>query len=463
MADLLLLNDPPTESVSSLDRVSTEVLQLIFNEACPPCDPYAIRAKTALDMRAPEWALGQVCSHWRQAIIGFHALWGRKIHLDLQSLKPGRTYVKYSKHQLGYRLPKHWAAILQERLLRSGNFPLELYLFHLSHRNIEIPVISEIISIVGAHSHHWRDAAIYISSPSMTQTLLAQVNGRLPLLETLTWGFLPPSLPEMIVAPFLSHIHILETPSIQAFPWPQLTSIILGGSESKSIADLRILQGCSKLSKITVHNHDPPPGPLEPELTFEHLSVLECSAYMMDVFLKLAVLGRLDLKSGVENIHAFPAFIRRTGAPITSFRLSESVQKEQDAISIVAALDMLRGLTTLEMTDLRGPAWLALVQYLRVNPNRLDCASLPNLQYLHLGTDTQAVGAGIEMIESRYSDQYDVPRLKSVEWSGMSIQTPETKAAGGVIERIKDLVGRGLVSPDYDEDEEEEEEDADLS
>ncbi|KAJ7579703.1 hypothetical protein C8J56DRAFT_963411 [Mycena floridula] len=411
---------PRAIAIASL--LPNEILEHIFLMVHKEHD-----AHSALDLQAFRWVAGQVCSRWREIILFLSPLW-KDFSLDMRkSWKDGSQCLMFRDGDAESKeLPRRPADILQEHLRRSRNCPLSVNLNYSSESDeyLENPA-SDLFAVIGAHSEQWKDARLAVHSPYMAQLLFDQVNGRLPHLERLRWHPFPNPLPDAILAPNLCDLDILSNILLTtAFPlWLQLKRITINSIQRDNIlTELRILQSSQQLEEI--HFQGRWFNNMPPELNFDHLRCLTCAASGLDLFLNLPALEVLNLTSDT-NLSALPAFIQRTAPGLSSLTLPNLLRPESCLI-IIDVLEMLPGL-----------------KILSVDPRKtLDQASLPNLQHLAIRINTGESVAFIEMIQSRISDQYEFPRLRSAELIKGREQIPE-----GYLEELMQKGLRVTFSP----------------
>ncbi|KAJ7579890.1 hypothetical protein C8J56DRAFT_963773, partial [Mycena floridula] len=304
---------------------------------------------------------------------------------------------------------------------------------------------------------------VWINIPSFTLSLFRQVHDRLSRLEVLYWNGLPNPSTNFIVAPSLWKINLTDLSCTQAFPqWPQLKQIIINTSYglarasdqlSLMIHDLRILQGSRQLVRLELDSKVDFSSLRQAELQFDHLRILRCSLSMLDMFLTLPALKDLDLTWG-QGFESFPAFLHRTAPKLRSLTLPSLVSDERFSRSVIDGLDMLPSHTILSMHHYPGTLrrqtlvgriqsfWQekekshAIIDHLRVDPDHLDQAPVPNLQHLRFWGNF--IPGFLDMVESRFSTEYAFPRLKSLEWSIRAAEDPK------VTKRINILREQGL-------------------
>ena len=158
-----------------------------------------------IDDQTDIWSLGRVCSEWRTALLSFGSLWSvLQIVID---------------HFKSYRCAA--VPLLKEALSRSKEGPLDISLYlHDCPNNLP-----DILHTLTAVSHRWRAIEIPIM-PEEQLSLLSVVEGRVPMLESLTFscngglsGFAEaPSLREVSV--YVSNATV--SPATLQLPWSQL-------------------------------------------------------------------------------------------------------------------------------------------------------------------------------------------------------------------------------------------------
>ncbi|KAJ7581545.1 hypothetical protein C8J56DRAFT_1169001 [Mycena floridula] len=436
MVDLALEINQEQPSVHASERLPTELLELIFLEAYE--SGQSSESRYSLDVRTFPWIAGQVSIRWRRVALLLGHMW---------------SDVRMNFSDMGYRvgggprgapLSKYSVEILREHLLRSRGFPLKVTISSNTTDKGDNRDVANLLAVIGAYSHQWKEANLYIEPNYLTYMLLGQINGHLSQLETLHWAYLPPTF-SSIVAPNLSDITVPKMLVTQSFSqWSRFKRVCLRHTTAdETLHDLQVLQACQELVHLTVdmvYFIFPP----QPELTFEHIRFLHCPVSLLPAFSKLPALEHLFLYHTVQNLAPFPEFVQRI-APLLKELTLPSVYGPRNSSLLTDALSMLPGLETLGMFNLGsyGSAWTAVVNLLQVDPNRPDSAPLLNLQHLSIRTTENAPAereSCIAMIESRCSDQYDLPRFKSVQWHNTGTALKTRRMAKSLAEMTK----RGL-------------------
>ncbi|KAJ7579911.1 hypothetical protein C8J56DRAFT_963832 [Mycena floridula] len=427
--------DPP------IHMLPNEILQRIFLEACDD-----IHGVSALQMDIFPWIAGQVCGRWRQIVLFLPQLWNNW-NLQLQTNDEKISVIYFSRgFVLTFPLPQSAVQIMGERLLRCRNFPLTFRVSVIG-TDEENPTVERLLNAIGDHSEQWKEACLFIGAISLTHLLLNQIQGRLSRLEKLEWNSLPEDLPKAIVAPSLVDLAVHGISSTRSFPWSQLQRITLRASQDQTMDDLRVLQPSQHLVQIQLESDTLPH--LRPELKFDQLRALSCSSSALHVFLELPALEELRL-SNDTTLEALPAFIQRTSSsPTLRSLIFPSVSRPDGADIMIDALNMLPGLTTLDMSCiLHTGIFYAVLKHLCVDPARPDRAILRNLRHISFSLQSDSpeniqalTSAWLEMIESRISTKDNFPGLKSVEWTDTHRRMPGFPELMKIVE---DLGKRGL-------------------
>ncbi|KAJ7579855.1 hypothetical protein C8J56DRAFT_1058881 [Mycena floridula] len=448
---------------SPIDRLATEILELIFLEAgkswCRVSgrdmklrwsekskNEEELRCSPALDMKSFPWVAGQVSSRWRQIALCFPEMWSQ-VWLELPRLSQRPMPMK-----CGIRGPEmlwspSYAQILEEHLLRAKNFPLQVTIivdFQFLHpESLIYKAIPKLLSIIGAHSEKWKDAFLFIENETMTQALFNQVNGHVPSLEI--WKLYKLFHPiTNIVAPSLREFVIRGTSCIQAFPqWAQLERITIhrdSASNEEIFGELSVLQGSEQLQELDIRqtgfNHP------SADLKFDHLRLLRCYPWSLDVFHKLPALTSLQVYPTLgENLSGF---IKRASPLALTTLILPPLPASSDTSGFKEILNMLPMLQELTMDRVaKSDTWFALMAFMRADLNSLDRTPIPRLQHLSVnytsygGDFWEGILPWINMVESRFSPQYAFPRLRSIEISGTAADSdlPGVKMRLGELER----------------------------
>ncbi|KAJ7575726.1 hypothetical protein C8J56DRAFT_900696 [Mycena floridula] len=402
---------------SPIDRLATGILELIVLEGGKSWDRVSgrdmklsgseksknegeLRCSPALDMKSFPWVAGQVSSRWRQIALCFPEMWSQ-VWLELP-----RWSQRPMPMKCGIRGPEmpwspSYAQILEERLLRAKNFPLQVTIivyFELLHReSLSYKAIPKLLSIIGAHSEKWKDVFLFINNETMTQALFNQVNGHVPSLEI--WKLYKFHPITNIVAPSLREFAIRGASCIQAFPqWSQLKRITIhrdSASNEEIFEELSVLQGSEQLLELDIQqtgfNHP------SADLKFDHLRLLRC----------------------------FPSSLDRASPLALTTLILPPLPASSDASGFKEILNMLPMLQELTMDRvLKSDTWFALMVFMRADLISLDRTPIPHLQHLSVnytsygGDFWEGILPWINMVESRFSSQYGFPRLRSIEISG---------------------------------------------
>ncbi|KAJ7596389.1 hypothetical protein C8J56DRAFT_287216 [Mycena floridula] len=432
------------EAACSIEKLSIELLQIIFLEASiedgwDPCP---------LDIRAFPWVAGHVSRRWRELALSFPQMWS-DVKLRMWSDEKTGGAMTYRTGELTIASSPKAPKILEEYLLRSKNSSITISVQHMEFcdRPRSRPDVSKVLAVLGGHSDRWKSATIYIEHVP-TRSLFRQINGRLSRLEKLNWYHSPNSkLRSTIIAPRLRDLDLGDISCIQSFPqWAQLQRIVL---HSPTIEDLRVLQGSHQLHHLCIFedfpdSHDPPG---QPDLEFPHICILACPPSILKAFKELPALRELHLGGGQEQLMTTKLFLQRLSLRLIAFTFP-SVSEYNPAI-VVDILKMLPGLQTLNMLSLSGVMWNAAMDYLELDPERLDDVHLSELEHVEIFTHSQPeIYRCIAMIESRFSVQSDFPQLKSISWPPFPSMTSHD-FPDDVKMRLEALRRRGLKVTHY--------------
>ncbi|KAJ7579910.1 hypothetical protein C8J56DRAFT_1169698 [Mycena floridula] len=408
-----------------IETLPNEVLGLIFVESCELYEQ-------ALDAKSFPWIAGKVCRRWREIALSFSPLWNQ---LDLRLSTNAAGVTTTGLYGRGHQLRSSSAEILQECLRRSKNSSLKIQISYVARDREKSSAVSDLLLLVGAHSERWKSAVVWVQVSSFAWSLFRQVHNHLPRLEMLHWQGLPHPLAKTIVAPSLWKMNLTELSCTRSFPqWSQLKQITLDTSYglappsdqlSSIIHDLRTLQASHQLVRLELNSSSTLDSHLQhAEFQFNHLRVLRCRPSMSKVFLKLPALEELDLSPGLTSgLASFPAFLHRTAPKLTSLTLPTLIGDESFSRSAIDGLNMLPSLTILRMRQpyldscashtlfgrIQSVFWQqgknshAIIDYLRVDPDHLDQAPVPNLQHLSLWGNF--IPGFLDMVESRFSTE----------------------------------------------------------
>ncbi|KAJ7591541.1 hypothetical protein C8J56DRAFT_935811, partial [Mycena floridula] len=378
---------------SAIESLPTELLELIFLETSR-CTQSFPKRRSALDVRSFPWAAGKVCSQWRALVLSLPALWSEvTLVIDQPTPRDGRN--------------------------------VEVWQYKC------IPLPSNLI---GGCSERWKIASV---RTLLDRALLAQINDRLPLLEALDWFHFPSLLAKTIVAPSLRDLTLGTASFTRSFPqWAQLEKIHLCNHPilAPILDELRVLQSSPNLQQLSITSEFP--ILCQPELKFANLHILECPAFVLDAFLELPRLEKLTLLASqfkpTSVQLSFPLFTGPLNLPCNL-----------DSMMLINIVEKFPALESLDLTCAHAAdSWHAIVKYLTVDPSRPHVAALPHLHCIRIRTSNKnQMVRCIKMLESRFSSQYDLPRLKSVKWFGWDqLQKPGT----AIKKRLDELKQQGL-------------------
>ncbi|KAJ7596287.1 hypothetical protein C8J56DRAFT_284983 [Mycena floridula] len=391
-----------------IDNLPNELLELIFLEISKT----TVTAE-ALDMQAFGWISGQVCRRWRQVILFLPQLWNElRMKLRRFSNKDGITVVSCGNRGWAM-LSQYAAAIMEERLLRCRGSTLTINIEYLMKN--DIPEITTLFAVIGAHSEQWKSVSFVIENESLAESLCNQAFSRhLPRLRHLEWSWLPLTLPNVVVAPSLRKLGAYGPSITSYFPWQKLKRVSLDAAEDHTLVDLRILQQSTNLQYLNLFN--PFPRPVEHELRFNHVRNLSCCIPALDAFMQLPALELLRLAPS-QSFTALPGFISRLSRSLKSLILPPMVNDQDPIIAMDVAI-MLPDLPKLTLNLGCNHPTIALLKLLTVNPTRLEIFPLPNLKHLSLhNVHEDQMPRCIDLIGSRMPPlEYKLPRLESVEF-----------------------------------------------
>ncbi|KAJ7585703.1 hypothetical protein C8J56DRAFT_1087792 [Mycena floridula] len=445
---------------SPIETLSREVLELVFLECCQNTFP------SALNMKTFSWVSGQVCSYWRQIALSLPPMWN-KVYLAISQDSEGRTQVLYDHHRNAHYMDHHSdddhdddkpslsqysATILQERLLRCGGLPVSVtidYFVQYSNKEPTAEVIT-LVSLIGAHSKQWEVAKLHIRNTYLTGLLFNRVNGHLPQLGRLEWFDLPRTLPNAIVAPRLRSLDVrYGLSSTQSFPqWSQLTEVDIDAAHfGQALIDLRLLQTSENLRRLNLRSSFSCPVQHE-RLKFNQLRVLSnCFPATLDVFLELSALEALYFQIHAGIIVTLPASIKRLSFHSLKSLSLPYIRSDKDVRIIIDVLNMLARLQTVALAYTPRKLAIILFNHLTVDSSQLEATPLPNLQHLCMNINNlKSIGdlpSFIELVESRFSVDYEFPRLKSVECP--KLMPGALKVAPKLHSRLSRLERRGLM------------------
>ncbi|KAJ7596393.1 hypothetical protein C8J56DRAFT_1021015 [Mycena floridula] len=428
-----------------IEKLPNELLQTIFWEATSsknwwdPCP---------LDLRAFPWVAGQVSRRWRGLALSFPQMWS-DVKLRMMGGIRETGDASCCTGELRIALSSKAPEILEEYLLRSKNSSITVHI-RSSNFSVSRSLASthKVLEVLGGHSERWKSATVNIDNVSTQTLVFTQVNGRIPRLEKFYWCHEPLKsnpLPSAIVAPRLRELSLGEIPCTQSFPqWAQLQRI---GLHNPTIEDLRVFQESHQLNHlhITGHFRD---SPAQPDLKFSHLRILDCHPSMLKTFKELPALRELHpMGDGQEQLMTTKLFIQRLSLRLIAFTFPWSTS--DDSSIVVDILRILPGLQTLNMQYLSGVMWKAAMDYLELDPERLDDLHLPELEHVEILTRRKPeIHHCIAMIESRFSVQSDFPRLKSIAWYSFPPMTLND-FPDNVKMRLEALGRRGLKVTHY--------------
>ncbi|KAJ7579920.1 hypothetical protein C8J56DRAFT_283958 [Mycena floridula] len=416
-----------------IDTLPSELLAHIFLAVEEDSEIFA------LDVRAFRWIAGQVCSRWRKIALFSSPMW-QDLTVEIYQYRD-EVSVTVGKYQEGQRIdiqeamPKTSADIIREHLLRSRNCPITLSI----HCSADNHAAANLLAVIGAHSEQWKEVTLDIHSETIAQLFFTQINRHLSRLEKLAWFDFPPRFANIIVAPILRDITIPNRSCTRAFPnWSQLQCITFGVHHAGStklyiLDDLRILQESQRLTQLNLYTELPDSS--QPELEFKHLRALLCCSSTFNAFLELPVLEELHLTSD-RDLAVILRFIQQKSPTLVSLTLPGL----RDANIITDILDFTRTLTTLDISRIQSAiAWSKLMRYLFLDSEHLDRATLPNLRSFSVSIpmhiDPEMTTMLIDMVNSRFSDDYDFPRLRSLEWWGSSMD--HARAVSQCVEKLE--------------------------
>ncbi|KAJ7579909.1 hypothetical protein C8J56DRAFT_1104950 [Mycena floridula] len=316
MADLATeISQQQDDLVPPIDALPNELLEHIFPDSCQEfCE--------ALDAKSFSWLAGQVCRKWREIALSLPMMWNQ-VNLGLCIEYDGAMTVRFYYRPL-LQLCSSSTEILQERLRRSKNSSLQVRIHYDSDPDRrEEPAIPA-----------WNEAFLHIKVPSLNQSLLRQVHGRLSRLERLKWDFLPRSSTNFIAAPNLRELDVPGLYCTRAYPrWSQLRRITITFVDPISMVSQKLsqLQSSRELRQLDLGNVEVS-YPRQPDLEFNHLRVLHWSLSMLDAFLKLPALENLDLNQSFANLGSFRAFIQRTAVKLRSLTRPHVVSSDSGIV-----------------------------------------------------------------------------------------------------------------------------------
>ncbi|KAJ7596409.1 hypothetical protein C8J56DRAFT_287416 [Mycena floridula] len=424
----------------AIEILPTEILQAIFLEACKQAELEKPLQCNVLHMRTVRWVIGQVSRRWRHVALGFPQMWDQ-----LGLILVGDGYKDAIFRAVEREGPTHFgsksADILREHLLRAGNAPLTVIL-HINPVAADIQQAANLLALIGASSDRWKSATMKIENESLSRGFLTQVNGHLSRLEMLKWNSRSFPTGIVMVAPSLHDLRIEGAPEYthSFLHWKQLQKITLF---EPMLDELRVLQR-SQLQDLYLHD-DYHLQSSSPELKFDHLRVLHCPPSALNAFLDLPALESLILARKVwDSWMPVQTFIERSSHSLQRLDLLGTGYEfhDVDNRSIIAALNKLPGLQQLHIDISRDES---LVRYLTVDPESLEPGRvlLPNLQHMAIRLcDGADIDHCIEMIESRCSTAYDLPRLRSIQIGCYDGYRP--RLSNSVTMRLGELERRGL-------------------
>ncbi|KAK0192849.1 hypothetical protein F5146DRAFT_1041721 [Armillaria mellea] len=136
-----------------------------------------------LDLSQGPWTLSHVCGAWRDIVLSYPQLWSH-IALCLRSewgvccFGPATT-----KHTT-----RHMLVALEAIILRSDQCPLDIVLSRdVEGRNLDTSMTDKVFAMILEVSHRWRTLVVHWISLDFIERLKV-VRGRIPYLESLTWG-----------------------------------------------------------------------------------------------------------------------------------------------------------------------------------------------------------------------------------------------------------------------------------
>lgn len=399
-----------------------EVLTQIFHYAAPVVD---IDSWKVRHTSRSIWAFGRVCSDWRNAMLSLGSLW-TDLRIDISPFNV------------------NCASVLEGALVRSKNMPLKITLdVIVSQLHCKTPVpdfdrhLSAVINKLVAVSHRWHTIELR-SIPAHHLRLFAKVQGRLPILQNLTYRSryqIPPAV--FVDTPSLrkANIHIDNinkefVPASIQLPWLQLRECCVGCIQTPR-QELDLLRLCPNIEayKLASLNHGARVGssnmlclPDLHTLTLDVPYAINLVDNLILPSLNLIILSGSSDKEAMESI-----------TPHIEDLLSRSscnlYNMEINYIGPVAASVLFDEIRLETLTSLRiaydNPYELP-VEILTVKPEN-HSVTLPRLQKLHLHPRNQGdsylspnLNWLVQLVESRWLLTEDLSktmnRLSLVEY-----------------------------------------------
>ncbi|KAJ7572672.1 hypothetical protein C8J56DRAFT_988045 [Mycena floridula] len=396
--------------VSPLRKLPTEILEIIFVGAhCSSGSSWS-----PFNMRRIPWAVGRVCSRWRQVALSSPKLWSSfSISIQLSASIYRKEMSGRETGTMGCQLRHGGQKIVEECLARSGQWPLTFHIKtegSIRHTNVQAaqPLI-QLISAIAVHRERWKDATFEFDSldadvrSSVTKSLLSGIREGLPQLERLAWTSVVESLGKAFVeTPRLEELEIPfpAGPNPISLPWSQLRKLTMLAEQDEVIKDIGVLKYCNQLVEcdIACPIMD---LPSYPRFSLQQLQILHCHPVVLDVFSSLPALQELSLCS-IEDISSLSALIQRSDLQISTLVLEEAPTRTAEHPALVDVFGRLPRLDTLEFYF--TPSTL-IIDSLFIDPVELDRTLLPRLSHISfLSTDSDShISRIFQMVETRMS------------------------------------------------------------
>lgn len=405
--------------LSPIRRLPNELLTKILWLSCPFIED--MKYSPSLEQKIAPFILSQVCSGWRNFIIGTPKLWSQ-IRID------------------GSEGP--WSQpLVEEWILRSGDHPLSIQISNLKLNEAqELLCVTPILRALVAESRRWKRASVVLSQ-SMVLANLSSIKGRLPLLESL---YINVTFCEVSMRPIdllentpnLRRIELGSRVWLEASPstFHQLTHLKLGAVHVSVTDCLEILQLSPNLVELgmvckpwfgekATLSHPMPMIHLKhlkemtfhvphsnPSALFNHLDAPSLRQFSIFYYLR---------REWSSNAHtAFISFLHRSSQSLTSLNIFAFTTKGEEEIYGPCLLEYLRILPSLTTLRLEGStsAWVTdqVIEDLtiRSHPPTL----LPMLEDLTIHWLTLGPYLFADMIGSRWNlvDTDSCRKLKAV-------------------------------------------------
>lgn len=366
--------------LSPIRRLPSELIAEIIHHVIGPDDVKG--ARVTLDVRKGPWPLGQICRHWRDAVLSLPDLWSRPYisAYDIRSASP---------------------QVLDVILHRSRDQPLDLSVQPTCVRldededvdeDVYKALLGKLLKKLVSHSYRWRDAW-FLALPVKFITGFDAVKNRLPLLEALDLSLYNDDSDTLVattmdcfaIAPKLHSARVSHFPGklrhLQ-LPWSQLKTLrILRCTSEDELDVLGQLNLSPRLEDIefrmtlvddtTSHDHEVIELPRVYRLSIDDWDVFACVRLP-------SLLCVTSISATFENIQLLQSLIVRSSCNLTMISLLEVQEAEDEVISL------LRASPTISTLCIRDSSYIpSLLDHLVWAPGSQDNI-LPHLQRLSI-------------------------------------------------------------------------------